>query len=189
MIALAVEGKHDVRFLTDFITEHFQKESEKDYYFIQLDGKDNLKLEEKKKRILESNDKGDKILIVLDADNDCQGRKQLLESYKNNNALDCDYFTMPDNNNSGDLEDLLFSLIPEPKAGFFGCFATFEQCVIGLGDGFEVPLKKSKVYAYLDSTNRDEQNDAAIRTYLNDCWDLNSVSVNPLKDFLAQYFS
>lgn len=150
-----------------------------------------------------NSDAGGINLVVFDADTDYNKggfakRGSELLSKRDYLGLVFELFLWPDNKHDGDVEVLMESiarkdLYPE----VFECFEKYEHCISKRkneqGDPFYVtPNRKNKLHTYFSSLpiSRSKKKKAGRGAWLWDdanIWDLDSESLNPIKDFLTKY--
>ena len=132
--------------------------------------------------------KGERILIIFDADDDKE------KSLKNiHNQLDllnpswkkqCEIFLMPNNQDKGNLETLLENIAKEKC--ILKCFDDYIKCITRLqnqNSKIKLPAKKSKVFAYLSSFGIQIDENFQLNEYI---WDLQNPYLDNLKNFLMQ---
>ena len=139
-------------------------------------------------------------VIFIDADTPAhkhpQGgftdRNAYLEKFQA--TVDFSFFIIPNHSDNGNLEDLLDTIIATNGKPFYECLSRYVTCLENISGPF-IPkyveeskcMKKEKIlwYTYMmlgKKTSKSEQ-----QNYLQaDLWDLTSVSLNPLKLFLAK---
>ena len=135
-------------------------------------------------------------LVIFDADENFKEREQEILKWKEDNNLDFELFLLPNNSSTGELEDLLESIInPENKA-VMDCWENYEKSLKGItiswrkGEPLTTPAKKTKIYAYLEallgkSKSQKELIKESKRNYLDERhWVLNAKALKPLVDFL-----
>lgn len=100
-------------------------------------------------------------------------------------------FLFPSNIGNGALENLLCDIAIERK--IIDCFENYQECI----NGYEAPVTKSKVYAYLDAllpanqkkSDKKDMLKEENRNYRNTHhWNLKHNTLNSLKDFLSPLF-
>lgn len=139
MNKIYIEAKHqrtsEYNFLSAIIAKNFP---DKEVEFICMDGVANLFSESIINNIQQSQDEGDHVLVVLDADFPNKGwgyvarRKDVLAKMCANN-LDFPLFLYPNNQDDGDVETLLESLAcKDLHKEWWGCFEDYEMCVKGI---------------------------------------------------------
>lgn len=146
MVAIAFEGKSDKELL-DSILEAYNLPRDNTLYF-EFMGKDNIfniahahynEIEESLKKI-------DKMLIIVDADNDkdpnpnrgyIASKKALLTLIENLEFnIPIDFYIMCDENKQGNLESFLLSILDNEQKE---CFKTFIEC-------YQYDLSDKKIY-------------------------------------------
>ena len=185
------ESKADIKFLKDYISETFQtvlEESEFDPIGSWSDYKAKGVL---KASIEAAHLKEQKIVIILDADTDFAIRQTEVLTDFERFGIPVHLFLFPNNAANGALENLLCDIAVENK--IMQCFDSYVACV----EGYESPVTKSKVFAYLDALlhakyKKNDGNDLIQdrnRNYRNpDHWDLRHAALEPLKSFLTPFF-
>lgn len=162
-----VEGKADQKFLSDLMKVWFglnfhlkdfscRDEAKKIDIRIQDLGGKNAFLTPKISSLFNQNiQQGVQNMVIIDADK-IVAQREMLEKVKQELNMDFPCFLLPDNNSSGELEDLLEQIIHPENHVIFGCWSNYEACV-GQYDnparpGFKlsIPAKKSKIYSYLE---------------------------------------
>ncbi len=183
-VTVFVEGNADKRFLEDLIK--FKIDESFDVNKIKsLDGKDKLHLAVNS--FLSNTMQGNRNIIVFDADSDYVTSLENI----NNKAVELGIkidgvFLLPNNKDSGALEELLLYLINPEHNDFIGCFNNYEACLKG-NDKFVSPAIKTKVYAYVDSLNKRRKLKIAqenFRDYNEKYfWNLDSIELEPVITF------
>lgn len=138
-----------------------------------------------------------KVLVIIDADSNDATRiceiKKFISKY---GVKEDQLFLIPTNDGSnGELEDLLFSLIPEKNRSVLDCLDAVSKCVEQAG--FVGMSKKDRVFQYVFSQLTKEQKEQrgkhageANREYRNSLiWSLDSETLNPLKAFLKKHLA
>lgn len=187
-VTVFVEGNADKRFLEDLIK--FKIDESFDVNKIKsLDGKDKLHLAVNS--FLSNTMQGNRNIIVFDADSDYVTSLENI----NNKAVELGIkidgvFLLPNNKDSGALEELLIYLINPEHNDFIGCFNNYEACLKG-NDKFVSPAIKTKVYAYVDSLNKRRKLKIAqenFRDYNEKYfWNLDSIELEPVITFLKKH--
>ena len=107
-------------------------------------------------------------------------------------GTDISYFLVPNNQDDGNLETLLDEIVSANGLPYYRCLQGFITCLAIL-KGEQIPPKlvgkhweKTKLEWY--AFNMDGSNSRnPVRNYQDgDLWDLNAISLNPLREFLAQ---
>jgi hypothetical protein len=186
-----VEDKAHVKFLIDYIEEHFQF-SLTDADFYKLSSWSGYKEGGKAFPDYEQNTNNDIINItILDADNNPEGRRNIVKSDFDMLNIRSHLFLFPNDNLVGAIETMLSEIAVDRK--IIRCFETYERCI----EGYQKPVKKSKIFAYLDAlleekykkTNRKDLLQEQNRNYRNtEHWNLNHEYLQPLYDFLIPFF-
>ena len=187
-VTVFVEGNADKRFVEDLIK--FKIDESFDVNKIKsLDGKDKLHLAVNS--FLSNTMQGNRNIIVFDADSDYVTSLENI----NNKAVELGIkidgvFLLPNNKDSGALEELLIYLINPEHNDFIGCFNNYEACLKG-NDKFVSPAIKTKVYAYVDSLNKRRKLKIAqenFRDYNEKYfWNLDSIELEPVITFLKKH--
>lgn len=143
-----------------------------------------------KKSFTENKENDNISIVILDADNNIKDRRnEVLKDFTEFNTA-IELFLFPNNNDNGELENLLAHIAKERK--LIECFESYEKCI----EGYERPVNKSKIFAYLDAllphnnkdNNKKDLIQEANRDYRNtDHWDLKHEYLNPLKEFLTKF--
>lgn len=204
-IAIFVEGTGDVKFIKDFVREHFDY-SLNNTEIIDVKGKDKLiDFQELMNEI--SDDNGNNI-VIFDCDYPENGggydqRSQQLQNIISNSGVSFNFYLFPDNQSSGDLETLLENVINPLNKDIFDCWEAYEKCLSLKSNPytkdnlFTIPAKKSKIYSYLEcllpntKKGKEKVKDPK-RDYRNrEHWNIhttNNLYVSKLRDFLNPFF-
>ena len=136
--------------------------------------------------------------MIIDADTNVSTRRSQLQSKLNEFGSKARIFLIPNDKNSGCLEDLLEHLVPRAYQPIIKCWDNFIEALRELKRASEVPLvppynipsPKTKFYSYasLLLEKREEGKDVAkeeSRRYKDvKHWDLNAPYLDPLKKFI-----
>jgi len=122
--------------------------------------------------------KGEKILIVVDADKSYCERKDEVTTIINNK--DIDLFILPDNKNSGDLESLLLSTIPENE--IIKCFDIYTECLEENDIKTSSINDKAKLFAYTTLSFNKKPKDSF------EHFDFNHPKIVILKNFMKEKY-
>ncbi len=181
---ILVEGKADKKFIEDYIKYHYNNRN----IIIEINnGRDfnSNKIINIQKYI----DDNYKLIVIFDADNDInQSISNIKINLKNYNLDDKDIFLFPNNKDNGNLENLLINIAVRKEIIY--CFDNYIKCIKSL-ENTNMPINKSKIYAYLDSIKGYDKNKIKEekRDYLNkEIWDISNDFLIPLKEFLKKYF-
>ena len=141
-----------------------------------------------------NSDQGGVNLVIFDADQNLEVRRRELLSYKEDYGLEFELFLFPNNQDPGELEDLLESIINPNNHSIFECWEHYEQELVTLNipgrtpPPLTTPAKKTKIYGYLEALlfkNQKEQIKEKKRDYENALhWNLDAEYLEPLKVFL-----
>jgi len=185
MINIFVEGIADEKFIKDYLS---YLNISNDFKVIKTNGKDNLL---DFLNIFEKNTDLEGVnLIVFDADEDFNERKQEILNFREFNNIDFELFLFPNNEDKGDLETLLENIIPEDNKNIINCWDNYENCIGKLSKNLTIPANKTKIYAYLEvllGKTQEEKKKIKERSrdYKNKKhWNLNSDYLLNLKNFL-----
>ena len=186
------ESTADIKFIKDFISEHFSPDASEDFFFA-LNSYGGYKNKGRAIASIQENfEKGKQTNLILDADNDFANRKsEVLRDFQGYN-IPVHLFLFPNDNSNGSLETLLCEIAE--KRDILRCFENYEKCI----QGYESPVIKSKVFAYLDALlpslnkkgSKQDLIQEANRNYRNpDHWNLHHEYLHPLHDFLSPFFA
>ena len=187
------EGGDDVRFIKDFVLERFAFELETNIHIEPIGSWSSYKKDGDLKTSIRLNHDSQKdTLLILDADNDFERRqKEVMDDFRNFNVPVL-LFLSPNNRHTGNLETMLCEIAVDRK--ILSCFEEYEACI----KGYEAPVLKSKVFAYLDAVlpernkkgNKNDLIQPVNRDYRNPAhWNLHHEYLQPLHDFLTPFFT
>lgn len=184
---ILVEGKADKKFIEDYIEYNYKNINES----IKIEINNGNSFNETKiiniKKYIDDNYK---LIVIFDADNDInKSIDNIKTNLKNYHLDDKDIFLFPNNKDSGSLEDLLINIAVRKEIIY--CFDNYVTCIKSLKNT-NVPINKSKVYAYLESIKGYDKNRIREdkRDYINkEIWDISNDFLNPLKKFFNKYFT
>lgn len=186
-VNIFVEGKSDIKFIQDYLG--FIKYNVELFNFIQVGGGvENLhmRVNEFHRNTVE----GGINLIIFDSDDNFESKKADLLSFRSKYFLRFEFFLLPNNSDSGNLETLLENIINPENQVLIRCFNKYHDCIDKEGR-FQVPTSKSKIYAYLEALlpkSKSKELQYEFRDYKNqDYWNLNSDYLQPLKSFIESY--
>ncbi|GAA7905328.1 hypothetical protein TH0238_05860 [Helicobacter pylori] len=195
-----VEGPSDRLFLGVYLFYlYFQEKFPiKNFKVQNVDGKNNLS-----KRLLEI-EKYDKTLIIFDADKNYESnKKEILKvvSKTKQTISEEQIFLFPNNQDDGDLEDLLLEIANHKE--FINCFESYLDC-IKKKEHYK-PIKnigKNMLYAYLEAlgleylyTKKNIFTEGKVKNEYKEDYErlkkeainFESDLLNPLKNFLRQF--
>ena len=185
-VCIFVEGKEDSNFLESYVGYLGYELPE----IRPIGGKDNLKgnrLEIAKK--LDEEDA--RVLIVFDADDDYgktkdEAKRTIQDKVQVNDGNSClDFFLFPNNQDLGNLEDLLKRIIKSEHKGIFACFEDYKKCLTERNPSYVRPNKKAKIYAYKQALGAMEKGKDHFSV---EYWEFENSSLDPLKSFLCENF-
>ena len=197
LYTIYVEGIADVRFLSQYIHHLFGIMVPKER-IVKLDGWTNLKGTTWQQRMRAITDKGGTNIVIIDADKDIDARRSDVLSWKEENALEFELFLLPNNQDTGALEDLLENIINPNNRPIFDCWENYEKELVTLDipgrtpPPLTTPAKKTKIYGYLEallgeSNTQKELIKEVNRNYENtQHWNLDEEYLEPLKKFLVE---
>lgn len=195
---LYVEGIADSVFFKQYL-QHCFGITVPEEQIVVLEGWTNIKGISALQRMRSTTDNGGVNLVILDADADYEERRKDVLDWGQKNSVEFELFLLPNNHDSGTLEDLLEHIINPNNRPIFDCWEHYEQELVQLDipgrtpPPLTTPAKKTKIYGYLEallgeSKSQKELIKEANRNYENPLhWDLDSNNLLPLKDFLSKY--
>lgn len=186
-----IEDKAHQKFLIDFIAERFAVTLNKDSFYT-LQGWSGYKTGGVGFPDYEQRTKdGFEIITMLDADsNPVERRKEVLVDFVRL-GIKSHLFLFPNDEATGEMENALVQIAIDGK--LISCFERYEKCI----DGYQKPVNKSKVFAYLDAllkpsqkkNNKKDFIEEGNRDYRNKThWDLHHEYLNTLYQFLEPFF-
>lgn len=197
LYTIYVEGIADVRFLSQYIHHLFGIMVPKER-IVKLEGWTNLKGTTWQQRMRAITDKGGTNIVIIDADKDIDARRSDVLSWKEENALEFELFLLPNNQDTGALEDLLENIINPNNRPIFDCWENYEKELVTLDipgrtpPPLTTPAKKTKIYGYLEallgeSNTQKELIKEVNRNYENTLhWSLDAEYLEPLREFLLR---
>lgn len=192
-----VEGLADARFLKQYVKHVFGEDID-DERLVILKGWDNLRTEASVARMRSMSANGGVNLVIVDADKDFQARKNEIENWQRSNGVEFVLFLMPNNEDTGALEDLLENIINPNNSLIFDCWEHYEQELVQLDipgrtpPPLTTPAKKTKIYGYLEALLFETKSQKELikevnRNYENaQHWNLDAEYLEPLKGFLKE---
>lgn len=188
-----VEGIADVTFIRQYV-HHIMGELIPDERILKLDGWTNLKGITWQQRMKTNTANGGINLVIIDADDDIDARRSDILAWKEQYGLDFELFLLPNNQDSGALEDLLENIINPNNRPILDCWEDYEKELVKLDipgrtpPPLTTPAKKTKIYGYLEALLLKSQKDLIKekeRNYENtQHWNLDAEYLEPLKEFL-----
>ena len=199
-VKVFVEGIADKKFLKDYIRHIFSEHEVSNFDVIETGGWTNMysqkgKGENIRNQMKHNTDNDGVNLLIFDADDDFVTRKKEVEQWKKDGTLNFELFLLPNNNDIGELEDLLEKIIIDNNQPILDCWKRYEICLQGyaseqVGKKLTTPAKKTKIYGYLEALLGESKSEKKKikeenRDYKNTAhWNLDSDYLKPLKDFL-----
>lgn len=155
--------------------------------------------EAKRQQMRHNSDNGGINLIIFDADNNIEQRRNEILKWKEEYGLDFELFLFPDNQSNGAVEDLLMKCINPKNQPIVDCWMSYVTClrnkkIEGRTQPLTIPARKSEVYCYLETLLGETKKEKDLirnknRNFLNsDHWDMDCPAIQPLKDFLTPFF-
>ena len=176
---LLVEGRTDLAFVKALCTDMHVDQDER-IQIIDIGGLGALKgrLEAMSPELK----RGEKIAVVLDADNDYAKRKEEIVSIIE--GRDISFFLIPNDRDAGNLETLLLSTIDDHV--ILSCFDEYTACLKSEGMDTSTVDDKAKLYAYTkialgetpEKSFEDEGN-----------WNFEHPNFQNIKQFLSDFFT
>lgn len=196
-----VEGDADKKFLSDYYHHLFQERAPQysinhtgDLKGDKTGGYNKLSDEINIREMRINADQGGVNLVIFDADEDIEARRQELETVKEQYHVEFELFLLPNNQDAGALEDLLENIINSNNRPILDCWEDYEKELIKLDipgrtpPPLTTPAKKTKIYGYLEALlfkSQKEQIKEKKRDYENaQHWNLDAKYLEPLKEFL-----
>lgn len=199
-LTIFVEGDADKQFILQFLESI--PLPVKESCIVKTSGWNNLispKIEEAYlNRMRRTSADGGINLVIFDADDNIEGRKNELFSWKKRQNVNFELFLFPNNKVVGELEDLLEQIINPENQPVMDCWADYETALkkVSLpwrdGTPLTIPAKKTKIYAYLEvllGISKSEKNKIKEpnRDYQNEKhWNLKAHALTELGDFLRK---
>lgn len=199
--SIFVEGEADKRFISQLILVLLDGKTVEDHIFVTngwkslvTPAKETLYINQMNK----TSDNGGVNLVIFDADDDIDDRRNDLLSWKKRHGVDFELFLMPDDHTPGELEDLLVGIINPENKPVFDCWKKYEESLSHVsipwrnGEPLTIPAKKTKIYAYLEtllgkSRKQKELIKENKRDYTNkNHWNLKADTIRQLSDFLVK---
>ena len=194
---IVVEGIADETFIRQYLYHLFSQKVPENF-ILKTNGKDNLKSSVAINRMRSMTDQGGINLVIFDADDDCEARRSAILEWKELNGLEFELFLLPNNQDKGELEDLLEYIINPNNRPIMECWEHYEKELVTLDipgrtpPPLTTPAKKTKIYGYLEALLGTSDSDKKKikereREYHNALhWDLDAIFLSPLKEFLKK---
>ena len=194
------EAQFDLNFIENYLRHLFgDNYNNLDISYRSVDGYTNLA--KSQPLFQEISDQEGKNILVFDADfvatgGGLQNRTNYLEEQKQQLSIAFESFLFPDNQNEGEIENLLEAIIVENHRNIIECFHGYENCIRELDkannqEHYYTPNKKAKIYAYVESLTPPADFEKAIKAknfFFTDAnyWDLNSNSLQQFRNFCVE---
>lgn len=204
-LLILVEGDADKKFIRDYFHHLFNEEAPQ-YSIIHTGdlkkdtgGYKKLTDEINIRQMRINTDQGGVNLVIFDADKDIETRRKELETVKEQCHVEFELFLLPNNQDTGALEDLLENIINPNNRPILDCWEDYEKKLVQLDipertpPPLTTPAKKTKIYGYLEallgeSKSQKELIKDANRNYENtQHWNLDAEYLESLKEFLTKY--
>ena len=148
--------------------------------------------------IRQARDAGGKTLIVFDADEKPEERAATLRQQIAADEPNPLLYLLPGPGQAGELENLLFQLVPPTHQPVMQCYDEYEQCLqqlVANGSAYyNTPSKKRRIYDYVnvmplegEQWRRHHQKGGQKIFENANIWNLNAPAIQPLRDFLNQH--
>ena len=195
---IVVEGIADETFIRQYL-QHLFGQKVPENFILRTEGKDNLKSSVAINRMRSMTDQGGINLVIFDADDDCEARRSAILEWKELNGLEFELFLLPNNQDKGELEDLLENIINPNNRPILDCWEKYEKELVTIHiEGrtpppLTTPAKKTKIYGYLEALLGPSESDKKKikereREYDNVLhWNLDAEYLLPLKEFLEKW--
>lgn len=193
---IIVEGVADKVFIEQYFCYVFGQTAP-DGCIVETKGKDNLQAMANQMREISANDGIN--LVIFDADQDVEKRRDELLRWRKKENLDFELFLIPNDKDAGALEDLLERIINPNNRPIMECWDKYEKELVKLDipkrtpPPLTTPAKKTKIYGYLEALLGESKFQKDLikekkREYYNTLhWDLNAEYLKPLKGFLVRH--
>jgi hypothetical protein len=185
-IKFLVEGNNDVQFLKAFVKINFGK-TLVEANFHKISGWSGLtKQTERIAQFLEDNWQ---IILLIDTDSlEKQGgfaaRSTFVHDFQTQNQFDFPYYLLPNHQNDGALENLIYDCIPN-DASFKNCWTEYIHC-LSANKNYHTPANKSMIMSYNELLTGDTSFSADFEN--TDYFDLkNNTNAAKLAAFLRDF--
>ena len=197
LFTIYVEGIADMVFFKQYILHVLGFEVANDS-IVKLDGWTNLKGSVWQQRMKTMTDNGGTNIVIIDADKDIDARRADILKWKQDNGLEFELFLLPNDKDTGALEDLLEYIINPNNQPIFDCWEDYEKELVKLEipgrtpPPLTTPAKKTKIYGYLEALLGPTKDEKELikernRKYSNTIhWNLDAEYLEPLKGFLER---
>lgn len=200
---IIVEGNADKKFFKDYYHHLFGEQIPENSIIHpgkdgETGGYSKLKSEETLQAIRLNTDQGGVNLVIFDADDDCEARRKELLAVKKEFSVKFELFLLPNDKDSGELEDMLEKIINNNNQPVMDCWVTYEgelekvRIPTKTPPTLTIPAKKTKIYAYLETLLGKSRSQKKLikdtnRNYENTMhWNLDAEYLEPMKEFLMK---
>ena len=192
---IIVEGLADLVFFEQYYRHLFGKSAPNGFVF-KTDGKDNLPKFANQMRTMSAN--GGINLVVFDADDDIEARRKELLAIKEQFGVEFESFLLPNDKETGALEDMLENIINPNNKPIFECWESYEKEPVKLDISgrtpppLTTPAKKTKIYGYLEAYHGETKREKELikeanRNYADPrLWNLDAEYLGALKGFMEK---
>ncbi|MBQ3700341.1 MAG: hypothetical protein II886_10600 [Prevotella sp.] len=198
-----VEGDADKKFLSDYYHHLFHEKAPQfsiihtgDLKGDKTGGLKKLSDEINIREMHINSDQGGVNLVIFDADKDVETRRKELEAVKEQYHVEFELFLLPNNQDTGALEDMLESIINPNNRPIFDCWENYEKELVQLDipdrtpPPLTTPAKKTKIYGYLEALLGESKSQKELIKEVNrnyeppQHWNLDAEYLELLKEFL-----
>ena len=191
-----VEGEADKVFIEQYL-HHIFRCSVPEGRIITTKGKDNLQATANQMREMSANEEIN--IIIFDADENIDKRRLDILTWGEKEELDFELFLIPNDKDSGALEELLEKIINPVNRPIMECWENYEKELVKLDipgrtpPPLTTPAKKTKIYGYLEAllgkskSQKDKIKEKEREYYNTQHWNLDAEYLEPLKVFLIQH--
>ena len=199
---IIVEGDADKKFIEDYFHHLFKAVAPKNSIIHTGDlvkgtgGYKRLASEINIQQMRMNTNQGGVNLVIFDADDDYNARWEELSLLKEQCGVEFELFLFPNNQDAGELEDLLENIINPNNRSIFDCWKNYEDELSKLEipdrtpPPLTTPAKKTKIYGYLEALllkHEKEKIKDKKRNYENPLhWNLDAEYLERLKVFLSE---
>jgi hypothetical protein len=197
MNSIFIEGKDKI-FIEQYLTYLFENTWNNKVSITQTNGW--TKIDKFDNELKKTTDAGHNNYLIFDADsltNNGGFVKRLNELEKKKIELNIQFetFLFPNHSEDGDFELLLERIVNPGHQKLLDCFKQYEDCISQYKNGeqyiYQLPMRKAKIYSYVDAfpKSRREKEDFKKGDYSflkMEWWNLQSPSLNPLKEYLQR---
>lgn len=193
---------NEYNFIKILIENTTSKKIDVDFKIIGLGGYKNFELQA---NLLKTHDEeGAKNFLIFDADTELtdggfKRRSEYLLEIKNRLLLDFELFLYPNNKIDGIFENLLEMIVNPSHKRIIDYFKEYEEKLNSCKDEnginpYEVPDQKARMYSYISAFKRTNRQRELFKNHKNwdftnpDYWNLDSLDLEPLKQFIKNMF-